>query len=316
MMHVRALLGVAALCATLSISAKAAFLDDGWGARPVGMGGAFSAIADDTNAPLFNPAGLTQVQWNEVSAMYARLFSGLTLYAGDDQVHLDQSYLAYVSKPTRFGSFGVSWANFNTTHLYREDTVSLSYAQSLGRFIPALENDLSVGANLKYLRRSISLDANTANDPVFSSGDNASGMTVDLGMLYKPEEGMLEGWRFALVGKNLTRPDVGFQAEDRVPLELRAGIAYQSAKLPWLVPDIDVVRRNGVTGIHGGLESWLFHEMLGLRAGANKEEASAGLSYYQRVGKNFGFRLDYGFTVPFYIEDSGGSHRVQGTIYF
>src|SRR3954464_10109002 len=85
--------------------AQAAFLDSGFGARPVGMGGAFTAIADDSNAPLFNPAGLVQVQWNEISAMYARLFSGITLYSGDDQVHLDQSYLAFVSKPSRFGSF-------------------------------------------------------------------------------------------------------------------------------------------------------------------------------------------------------------------
>src|SRR5471032_3088508 len=94
-------------------SLYAAFLDDGWGARPVGMGGAFTAIADDSNAPLFNPAGIVQVQWNEVSAMYAQLFSGLTLYSGDSQtggdvVHLDQSFLSYISRPSRFGSFGIS----------------------------------------------------------------------------------------------------------------------------------------------------------------------------------------------------------------
>src|SRR5271170_4913674 len=84
---------------------QAAFLDTGFGARPVGMGGAFTAIADDSNAPLYNPAGLVQVQWNEMSAMYSRLFSGLTLYSGDastggNTVHLDQSFFSYVSRPT------------------------------------------------------------------------------------------------------------------------------------------------------------------------------------------------------------------------
>src|ERR1700674_1333131 len=93
----------------------AAFLDDGFGARPVGMGGAFTAIADDSNAPLYNPAGIVQVQWNELSAMYAQLFTGQTLYAGSDVVNLGQSYLSFVSKPSRLGSFGLSWANFNTT---------------------------------------------------------------------------------------------------------------------------------------------------------------------------------------------------------
>jgi hypothetical protein len=301
--------------------AHAAFLDDGWGARPVGMGGAFTAIADDANASLFNPAGLTQVQWNEVSAMYARLFSGLTLYSGNDstggdQVHLDQSYLAYVSKPTKFGSFGLSWANFNTTHLYREDTVALTYARNLGDFIPSLNNDLSLGANVKYLRRGISLDASTANDPVFSGGSNASGVAFDVGVLYKPEQGPLAGWRLGFTGQNLNQPNVGFGEKDAVPIAWRLGLGYQSKDRPWLVPDIDYTRRDGVNDIHAGLESWLFHDAIGLRTGVNRDEAAAGLSFYQAVGKSFGFRLDYGFTIPFYVEGTGGSHRVQATVYF
>src|SRR5476649_696365 len=81
--HWRLMAGVAALVSFILPVAQAAFQDTGWGARPVGMGGAFTAIADDSNAPLYNPAGLVQVQWNEVSAMYSRLFSGLTLYSGN-----------------------------------------------------------------------------------------------------------------------------------------------------------------------------------------------------------------------------------------
>src|SRR6185369_5748341 len=89
----------------------AAFQDTGWGARPIGMGGAFTAISDDSNAPLYNPAGLVQVQWNEVSAMYSRLFSGLTLYSGSaatggDTVDLDQSYVAYTSRASKYGAWG------------------------------------------------------------------------------------------------------------------------------------------------------------------------------------------------------------------
>src|SRR5579872_5559871 len=171
---------------------QAAFDDSGFGARPAGMGQAFTAIADDSNAPLYNPAGIVQVQWNEATAMYSDLFSGLTLYSGNaqtgsDQVSLNQSYLAYVSKPTRLGSFGVSWANFNTTHLYREDSVALTYARNLGDFFPVLDNELSLGANLKYLRRGFTLDAQTVNDPVFNGGSTSSAMTGDVGILYKPD---------------------------------------------------------------------------------------------------------------------------------
>lgn len=77
-------------------------------------------------------------------------------------------------------------------------------------------------------------------------------------------------------GKNLTQPNVGFQAEDKVPMEWRLGTAYQSKQMPWLVPALDLSRRDGVTGVYGGLESWLFHDALGVRAGGNRDEASAG----------------------------------------
>ncbi len=300
----------------LGTDVQAAFLDDGFGARPVGMGGAFTAIADDSNAPLYNPAGLVQVQWNELSAMYARLFSGLTLYSGNDQVHLDQSYLAFASKAQHYGSFGLSWANFNTTHLYHEDTLALSYARNVGDFLPILENALAIGLNLKYLRRGISLDSRTSSDPVFSGGDSASAVTFDVGFLLKPEEGTFTGWRLGLTGKNLTQPNVGFKDKDEVPIEWRLGLAYQSRLRPWLVPAMDFTLRNGNSDVHGGVESWLFHDTLGLRAGGNRDEGAAGLSYYQPLNKKLGFRLDYGFTVPFYVDSTSGSHRFQATLYF
>jgi hypothetical protein len=308
---------VVALLLSISHSTLAAFLDTGVGARPVGMGGAFTAIADDSNAPMYNPAGIVQVQWNELAAAYANLFSGLSIYAGDDSTEFNQSYFAYTSRPLpHIGSLGVSWKSFNATHLYREDTIALTYARNIGDFIPAFDNALAVGINLKHLRRSVSLDSFSSNDPVFAGGDSASAQTLDLGALYKPQSGPLEGFRVALVGMNLTRPDVGFQATDKLPLEGRLGLAYQSRHLPWLVPSVDVSRRNGVTGVAGGAESWLFRNTLGLRGGANKDEAAAGLSYFQMLGKRYGLRLDYGFTIPFHIEDSGGSHRVALTFYF
>ena len=311
----------ALLALSILTPAQAAFQDSGWGARPVGMGGAFTAIADDSNASLYNPAGIVQVQWNELSAMYSRLFSGLTLYSGSaatggDTVHLDQNYVAFVSKPSAWGSFGLSWQNFNTTHLYREDTVNLSYAHYLGDVIPVLDNQVSMGVNLKYLRRSFSLDAATINDPVFAGGDKKSAVTGDVGLLWKPDQGTYEGWRAGLNVQNFTQPNVGFLEKEKLPIEYRLGLAYQSKQMPWLVPALDLTRRDGVTGVNGGVESWLFHDALGLRAGANRDEAAAGISYYQSLSKKTGFRLDYSFTVPYFVQNSAGSHRLQLTVYF
>jgi hypothetical protein len=312
---------LALLLLLLSHAVEAAFVEEDWGARPVGMGGAFTAIADDASAPLYNPAGIVQVQWNEMSAMYSQLFSGLTLYSGNqttggDITHLGQTYLSYVSRPSRIGSFGISYANFNATHLYHEDTVALTYAKYLGDLFPALDSAWAVGANAKYLRHAFTLDANTVNDPVFQSGSSAWAATVDAGILWKPEEGQFEGWRVGLTGQNLTSPNVGLQSTDRVPAEGRLGFAYQSKQRPWLVPALDLTTRDGVIGVNGGLESWLFHDTLGLRAGANNNEGSAGISYYQPLSKKTGFRLDYSFTAPFSVEGTAGSHRLQMTVYF
>jgi hypothetical protein len=308
---------VVAFSLTSTSTLQAAFLDLDVGARPVGMGGAFTAISDDSSAALYNPAGIVQVQWNELTATYADLFSGLDVYAGEDTTNLTQSFFAFTSRPIpKIGSFELSWASFNSSHLYREDTVALTYARNLGDFFPVLDNTLALGVNLKYLRRSVSLDSFTIDDPVFAGGDSADGQTVDLGVLYHPSEGMLAGWRLGASVLNLTSPDVGFQVEDRVPTEGRLGIAYQSKDRPWLVPALDITRRGRETGIFGGMESWLFKNTLGLRGGANKDEGSAGLSYFQMLGKRFGIRIDYAFTIPFYVEESGGSHRMALTLYF
>lgn len=170
------------------------------------MGGAFTAIADDSSAPLYNPAGIVQIRWNEMSAMYAQLFSGLTLYSGNqttggDTLHLGQNSLAFVARPTRWGSFAVSWTNFNAEPLYREDMATLTYARSLGDVLPAFDNALSVGVNARYLRRAFTLDAATSNDAVFNAGSSVQSVTADVGILWKPVDGAWRGWRVGLWGR-------------------------------------------------------------------------------------------------------------------
>ena len=141
-------------------------------------------------------------------------------------------------------------------------------------------------------------------------------VTFDAGLLYKPEEGVLQGWRFGLAGQNLTNPNVGFSATDEVQRTWRLGTAYQSQQMAWLVPSLDFVRQGGVTNVQGGFESWLFQDTLGLRAGGNQQEASTGISYYYAANKKFGLRFDYALTIPFYVEGTSGSHRLALTLYF
>jgi len=51
----------------------AALFDVGMGARALGMGGAFVAVADDANAIYYNPAGLALIDGHDVTSMYSTL---------------------------------------------------------------------------------------------------------------------------------------------------------------------------------------------------------------------------------------------------
>ena len=54
----------------------AAFLKIEGGSRPVGMGGAFAGLANDVNTIFWNPAGLTAVQDQELTAIATLLIRG------------------------------------------------------------------------------------------------------------------------------------------------------------------------------------------------------------------------------------------------
>jgi len=50
-------------------------LDSGAGARAAGMGGAFTAVADDASASYWNPAGLSQLKNTEVMITFDKWFA-------------------------------------------------------------------------------------------------------------------------------------------------------------------------------------------------------------------------------------------------
>ena len=54
----------------------AAFLDIGVGARGIGMGGAYTALADDSSAVYWNPAGLARMDKKDFSISHAELGLG------------------------------------------------------------------------------------------------------------------------------------------------------------------------------------------------------------------------------------------------
>ena len=90
-LHLAVMLVLAAQAAWAAETAS--FLNVGVGARGLGMGGAYTALADDANALYWNPAGLSKLEKREFTASHAELFENTWL-----------DFLAY-AHPTSQGTF-------------------------------------------------------------------------------------------------------------------------------------------------------------------------------------------------------------------
>jgi hypothetical protein len=202
------------------------------------------------------------------------------------------------------------------SNLYREDTFSISAADSYQFEQFAGRAVLSYGANLKLLRRSFTTDQRTANDPVFQSGRDASAVAFDIGTILRPHFTTLPGLKFALTGQNINRPDMGLSGTDRVPEKYTFGVAYQDEKLIAFNPSLDISHRHGENIIAGGIESWLVRDTLALRVGGDADQLGGGFGYQFNMSKNFHMRLDYGLIWPLNVTGTNGSHRVSITASF
>ena len=301
-----------------SIQAKSAFQEALWGARPSGMVGAFTALADDANAPAYNPAGISHITQHELTIMYAQLYSGLDLHVNEDTSRLGLGYFSYVPniKDKKYGSYAISWSNFVASNLLREDTFSLTYADAYQFEQMETSPVLSYGTNLKFLRRSFSTDSQTDIDPVFNGGRDASAFTADLGLMFHPYFSYLPGLKFGAAIQNITEPDIGFSATDKVPAKYTLGVAYQDRQIRWLNPALEFSRRKGRTLVTAAWESYLAKEVLAVRLGGNEDQLGGGLGYRFQFFRGMNFRLDYSLLWPLNVEGTNGSHRVSLTTSF
>ncbi|MBU2574423.1 MAG: LysM peptidoglycan-binding domain-containing protein [Elusimicrobia bacterium] len=275
-------------------NASAAFDDIGLGARAAAMGQAFSAVSNDANAINTNPAGLVLLKSPELAASYGKLYTGLW-----DDSAIGQGYfsLAFPVKKHIPGFMGVSWDELRLSDAYCETVFSGAYATTVS-------TALSVGASLKYLRKSYVSDIYTESDPLFiRNGYSKSGLGIDLGGLYRVND----KYTLALVLKNINQPDMGLGGTDRLPVQIRTGIAYWLKKS---LVDLDISFKGGGYDVSIGAErvfqrKYLFR--LGFLAG-NDSKRNVALGLGSRFGA---VNFDYSFTLPIGgISGTTGSHRL------
>lgn len=261
-------------------------------ARPVGMGGAYTALANDANALLYNPAGLGQVKRHEATFMHNAYMQGITqeyaAYASPQGWSANLNYLSFggVKKTSLSNPSGAGWGDTGLS--------DLALGAGYGR---TLTESLALGVSVKYIRETI--------DDVA-----AQGFALDAGGLYAVPA--LSGLTVGLAVQNLG-PTVRYDgASENLPLNLRAGAAYGfkvRGRENALALDVTKERSQGAL-VAVGAETRVL-EPLALRMGFNtRNEAgigiTAGFGYLFKAGS-----VDYAF-VP--MEGLGDAHRISVTL--
>ncbi len=301
---------IAIVILALNTSIGAYFKDIGTGVRPMGMGGAYTALSDDSNAPMWNSAGISQIEKQELNLSYSALYVGLkpSLYNSETD-QLGQHFISYIL-PLRSNSIGISWNTFQS-NFYDENIICLSYGKKL-------INALYTGFNLKRMSWSISGNEYTEiDDDIPDNGVSKTCYTLDLGFLFKLEDDMSVGFS----AENFVPVDVGLNVKERISPNLRFGIAYKinssknlDLKLTTLL-DTSYRSIDYTMDARIGTEIWLINETVGIRLGANSTSLSSGFSYRILLSR-LSLQLDYAFVYPLFILDNFGSHRMAVILRF
>lgn len=165
----------------LSAPLQAAFEFKEGGVRAAAMAGAYTAVADDVEAALWNPAGLRFCEGIQVNTTYTNLY-GLS-----DLKYMNFNFIL----PTlRAGTWGVGYTSFGPTD-YKETDLRLSFASEIGRGV-------YMGANLKSDRLKIGND-----------GGSAGAMGIDLGFTAN----VSKIFRMGFTAINVNSPTIGDTSE-------------------------------------------------------------------------------------------------------
>lgn len=163
------------------------FLAIGVGGRALGLGGAYTALANDATAGYWNPAGLVRINYPEVMLAHDERYAGLINY---DFASVAIPYGNDVSLGLgiiRLGVDGIpdtrnAWIDNNGNGIFdnvdRLDYDKISYFTSADwavylTYSKKVDESFSYGANVKLIRRDL-------------AEQSATGIGFDVGILYSP----------------------------------------------------------------------------------------------------------------------------------
>lgn len=292
-------------------TSTAAFLRIGQGARAEGMGGAFTALADDAHAVYWNPAGLAQISRHEIALNHTQYIE-----------KINSQFAALVLPVNKInGSLGIGTTYVDMGTIERRDATGATtggtqkvdaYAGALS-WGQAVGDRLALGVGIKFINQNL-------------AGETGSGIAGDLGALFFAIPNRLALGVSALnVGAKIK---TGTTEED-IPRTISVGAVFH------LIPSRLVLAADGEkeagtdTKLHLGGE-YTFQGRYVLRAGFQDNKGaggglSAGFGYLWRprsegstdfFGKSDGkspaqegmdVRIDYAYVD---LGDFSSTHRI------
>lgn len=251
-----------------------ALFDIGMGARALGMGGAFVAVADDANAIYYNPAGLALIEGRKATSLYSTLMgAGSYLGAGYAQKNVGAAVFGLMSTVDSTDEYGEPTGELD----YREGTLAGGYARAFGPF--------ALGGALKLY----------AQDADVNRG---FGATCDVGALISLP--YLGGIKFGGVARNMLGA-VKFQSGHKDDFDPSYVLGLSLAPLEGLIlaADYDVTHSIGRVGAEYQIVD-AFAARAGATMNADKQfgfTAGAGFAYQS-------FRFDYAYQFHAKLPDS------------
>ena len=273
-------------------TSTANFLKIGTGARGAAMGEAQAALADDVNAAYWNPAGLANLRYQELSVMHYDLVENVRYNQAAYARPSEKGTLAIGLNILDYGDIqGYDSGGVATNNVKAKNTLLTgSYARKFTE-----KSALTGGVNLKYLSSEL-------------AGYKASGAMLDLGILYPFETGRFRGLRLGADIRNIGQDIKYDQSGSPLPRQMVVG-AGVSALGGNLLVGLDAISPKGEDSyIATGLEYTVF-QMLKLRLGYNTISDFVGTGITYGMGLHFAqWNIDYAF-VPF--GDLGNTNRVS-----
>jgi len=262
-----------------------AFLQLGFGARSLGMGGAFVAVADDATGGFFNPAGLVQITKRTFGAFYRKMTLDRRL-----------SYIIYNQPIRDEATIAIAWVNAGVSDVMGRDTDGYitgevsNYQNAVSLYLGRrILDQLSVGLGIGYIQY------NLANINAYGIGFGLSAMgrptpklrlglaVENLGMRYSWTSG--DYWkRYDLLGSSV---------KEEFPFNIRVGASYLLLEDRILLSsELDKSEKQKAK-IHLGVEGWALENVAG-RIGFDRGSFTLGVGLRQKIESTvLGF--DYAF---------------------